>query len=140
MGPDPGMTFLDRTGDFYEIDVNDFASERTSSINLHIGGLDSIGIGQYIVNESNCSSIDSPETTNIFSRVWDYEDKIYKSYCSYENSGVINITRYDTKNGIISGTFNGRAVGYDDPTDTIEIIKGRFDINWKKLTPYTEFP
>lgn len=141
MGPDPGMAFIDGVGSYYEIDVHDFASERTGSIVLHIMYLDSIGKGEYIVNTSNCNdSFLSPSTTNIFCRVWDYEENIYKYYCSTDNSGVINITRYDINADIVSGTFSCTAVNRDNPNDTIEITKGRFDINWRTLTPYTEFP
>ena len=131
---DIGMIFWDGIGNFYEIDVHDFASEKTASINLHIMGLDSLGEGQYIVNESNCyDGIDSPNTNNIFCRVWDYEDNIYESYCSFENSGVIHITKFDLEKRIVSGTFHCKVVSYDDPTDTIEITEGRFDIKWDHL-------
>src|SRR5690606_21476444 len=75
---------------YHEIDVHDYASEKTAKINLHILNLFDKGEGTYIVNESNCyDGIDSPNTNNIFCRVWDYEDNIYESYCSFENSGVI---------------------------------------------------
>lgn len=130
---DAGMIFWGGNG-YNEIDVHDFASERTGSIVLHIMYLDSLGIGEYIVNESNCyRGFNSPMTTNIFCRVWDPEDNIYKYYCSFENSGIITITRYDRENRIVSGTFSGKAVGDKDVSNTIEITKGRFDIKWDEL-------
>ncbi len=140
--PDNGMSFFAGPSPdniiYHEIRVHDFASERTAKITLHLIGLDSIGIGEYFVNESNClEGIASPMTNNIHCRVYDYSENIYKLYCSIENSGVINITRYD--NGILSGTFSCNAVNRDDPNDIIEIIEGRFDINGFTL-PNTEFP
>ena len=47
-----------------------------------------------------------------------------------EHRGKVNVTRADTANGIISGTFNFTAV---NPTtkQTITITDGRFDINLK---------
>lgn len=48
-------------------------------------------------------------------------------YLSYENSGSINISRYD--NDIISGTFSLKAVNENDSNDVIEITDGRFDID-----------
>lgn len=139
---DPGMSFIAGPGagniTYHEISVHDFASNKTSEIILHIIGLDSIGVGEYIVNQSSCyDGIDSPNTNNIFCRIWVKEENLYKTYCSIENSGVINITKYD--NGIISGTFSCRAAAFEDSTDIIEITDGRFDINWDKLR-YTNFP
>lgn len=135
---DIGMKYIDVPGDVYEIDVHDFASERTASINLHIIGLDSIGLGEYIINESNCyRGLDSPETNNIFCRIYDYEENIYKYYCSFENSGTINITRYD--NGIVSGIFSCKVISDEDPTDTIEITKGRFDLD-RSTVNFTSYP
>lgn len=107
-------------------------------VSLTTRRLDSIGTGIYTINESNCmGNIDSPITNNIFCRVFDYENGIYKEYCSFENSGTINITRYDT--GIISGTFSCRVRNKDNPSDIVEITEGRFDINGYTL-PYTNFP
>jgi hypothetical protein len=62
-----------------------------------------------------------------------------KYYCSIENSGNLNITRYDYSNGIISGTFDFNAVNKDDSNDIIEITEGRFDISWRKINE-KEFP
>ena len=50
-------------------------------------------------------------------------------YNSYENSGTIIITRFDTKNRILSGTFSAKLVNETDSTDIIEVANGRFDIN-----------
>ena len=134
--PDNGMSFFAGPSPenivYHEIRVHDFASDKTSKIILHIIGLDWIGVGEYIVNQSSCyDGIDSPNTNNIFCRIWVEEENLYKTYCSIENSGVINITRYD--NGIISGTFSCRAAAFEDPTDIIEITEGRFDINLNAL-------
>lgn len=135
---DIGMKYVDVPGDVYEIDVHDFASERTASINLHIIGLDSIGLGEYIINESNCyRGLDSPKTNNIFCRIYDYEENIYKYYCSFENSGTITINRYD--NGVVSGVFSCKVISDENPTDTIQITKGRFDIDRSSVN-LTSYP
>lgn len=131
---DYGMILIEgpESYNFNEIDVHDFASERTASINIHI--LNLRNIGEYRVDESNCEDgIDSPETTNIYCRIYDYEEKIYKQYCSFENSGTIIITRYDSANQIVSGTFSGKARNINDSTDEIEITEGRFDIKWNTV-------
>lgn len=136
--PDRGMILFDVPGPRHEINVHDFASHRTSKIIIHIMDLDSIGIGQYRVDESNClDGIQSPQTNNIHCRIYDYNENEYKFYCSTENSGSIHITRYD--NGILSGTFSCTAVNRDNPSEFIQITEGRFDINGYTL-PNTKFP
>ncbi len=55
-------------------------------------------------------------------------------YLSFENGGEINITRYDSINSIVSGTFEFDVVKESDPlSDTISVTEGRFDINWRTL-------
>ena len=139
---DPGMSFIagpDPNNIIYnEIKVYDFASERTARITLHILKLDSIGVGEYAISKSNCmGNIASPRTNNIFCRIFDYDKGIYKEYCSFENSGIINITRYD--NEIISGTFSCRVRNKNDFDDVIEITEGRFDID-RSTVHYTSYP
>lgn len=130
---DPGIRYWASpdSGDYNEIDVHDFASKQTGSINIHLLNIDELGAGNYTVNDSNCmDGIDSPVTNNIFCRVYDFEENIYKWYCSYKNSGIINITRYDFENRIISGTFSCAVRNIDDSSDEIDITDGRFDIKW----------
>ncbi|KJJ39840.1 hypothetical protein [Aequorivita vladivostokensis] len=117
--PDYGLRFVAGPSPeniiYNEILVHDFASEKTASITVHIIDMDSLGIGEYIVNESNCyGNVDSPNTNNVFCRIWVEEENLYKSYCSLPNSGVITITRYD--DCIISGTFSCRAAAFEEPT------------------------
>lgn len=57
-----------------------------------------------------------------------------EKYISFENSGKINISRFDTINSIISGTFEFQAIKESDPfSDTLSVTNGRFDINWSTL-------
>ena len=140
--PDRGMILVAGPGptefSYQEIKVRDFASEKTARITLHLIHPDSISIGSYTINESNCmGNIDSPITNNVFCRIFDYEKGIYKEYCSFEDSGTINITRYE--NGIISGTFSCRVRNKNDFNDIIEITEGRFDLDGYTL-PYANFP
>ncbi len=44
-----------------------------------------------------------------------------------EYTGFVNITRADTVNAIVSGTFEFTAVNRRDPSKTVRITKGRFD-------------
>ncbi len=123
---------------YREIRVHDFASFKTSRITIHFVELDTLGVKDYIVNESNCiEGFFSVNTNNITCRIWDSSINKYNTFCSIENSGMINVTRYD--NGILSGTFYCQAAAIEDSTNIIEITHGRFDINGSSL-PQTHFP
>ncbi len=145
MGPDPGMTYSGY-GTFpnyvyNEIHVHDFKSGNGGMINIHIISLHENSEGNYIINESNCQNgIDANVNINLYCRLWNEKDQKFDWYCSIENGGTLTITRYDFDKGIVSGTFSCVAINRNNLNDTIEITKGRFDINWKELTPYTEFP
>ena len=139
---DPGMSFIagpDPNNIIYnEIKVYDFASERTARITLHIHELDSIGVGEYPVGISNCmGNINSPLTNNIFCKIYDPTDGVYKEYCSFENSGIITITRYDSD--IVSGTFSARIRNKNNNDEIVEITDGRFDID-RSTVHYTSYP
>lgn len=125
------------TRNYNEIQVHDYASKRTSGIVLHIENLNNIG--EYIVNESSCQEgADSPITTNIFCRVYDHDEKIYKRYCSYTNSGTIRITRFEFDQ-FIAGEFSCYLKNVNDSSDKIEIRQGRFDLGLETLRR-TKFP
>lgn len=66
-----------------------------------------------------------------FFRSSGYSRKRYTTNSKY--TGNINITRFDTKNKIISGTFEFEAVNRNDSTDVVKVTRGRFDVNINKL-------
>jgi len=116
---------------YNEIRVNDFASKYTTSITLHIENLDRVG--EYLINESNCQKgVDSPIITNIYCRIYDYEENIYKNYCSYTNSGELYITYFEFDE-FLSGEFSCNLKNVNDSNDEIEIKSGRFDLNLSTL-------
>lgn len=126
--------------DYYELEIRDFKSLRTGKILIHMHQVHINGVGDYIVNESNGSNaIDGLNHTYTHCRVFDEKTNSYQYYRSYENSGLLRITRYKFENRIISGTFNCRLKNSVDSTDIIEIKDGRFDINWQTL-PNMVFP
>lgn len=126
--------------DYYELDVRDFKSERTAKILIHMHQVHLYGIGEYIINESNgYNAIDGLNHTYLHCRVFNESTNTYQYYCSFENSGLLKITRYDYLNGIISGTFTCKVKSSTDTTDIIEIKDGRFDLNGYTL-PNVSFP
>lgn len=141
-GSDPGLNFLGGypEGAYNEIDIRDYKSEKTTRMLIHIHNLRQIGVANYIINESNgMSNIDGFNHTYLHCKVYRESTDSYQYYRSYENSGTINITRYDFTNGIVSGTFEGLLKNSTDPNDIIEVKNGRFDINGFTL-PNVVFP
>lgn len=141
-GPDKGMKRyigpLPENIEYREIRVHDYASNRTSSMTLHFRQLDTLGVQNYIVGNSNClEGSYNIETNNIQCRIYDQDLNLYISYCSIADSGFLNVTRYG--DGYLSGTFYCRAANIDDPDDIIEITDGRFDTYGPSL-PTTIFP
>jgi len=126
--------------DYYELDIRDLKSNKTSKILIHMQGVHQLGAGNYIINESNgMSSIDGYNHNYIHCRVFDQNTNSYQFYRSFENSGVLIITKYDFYNRIISGTFSCQVKNSANSTDIIEITNGRFDIKWDTL-PNVVFP
>jgi len=126
--------------DYYELDIRDFKSEKTGSLLLHMHQIHINGLGEYIINQSNgYNAIDGLNHTYLHCRVFNTATNNYQYYRSYENSGILKITRYDFANRIISGTFSCIVKNSANPNDKIEIKDGRFDINWLTL-PNTSFP
>ncbi|MGB3342889.1 MAG: hypothetical protein WBA61_03175 [Aequorivita sp.] len=133
---DYGMIFWGSPSGFSynEIDVRDFKSGNGGWINIHIVDLHENGEGDFIINESNCEDgIGANPNINIRVRWLDSVTQVYKWYCSIENGGTLEITRYDFENMIVSGTFNCIVANSEDPNDIIEITEGRFDIKWNEL-------
>ncbi len=119
---------------YNEIDVVDLKSEHTAKLLIHIQDLAQNEEGDYTINESNgLDNIDSPAHTNMYCRIWREEYQHYEYYLSYDNSGMVEILKYDLPNRIVSGTFSGKLISYNYPNDTIEVTQGRFDFKWDKL-------
>jgi hypothetical protein len=118
---------------YRELEVRDLKSSKRASLLLHMDETDSHGIGDYIINESNgMSNIDGLDQTYLHCTVFDEQTNSYQQYVSYENSGILKITRIlvGTPTGnILSGTFSCSLRNIQNPNDEIEITSGRFDIN-----------
>ena len=138
---DRGMIFWGSPSDTYnEISVIDYKSGNGGRIDIHIQEFDEKGEGIFTINESNCEKgLDANHNINIRVRWWDEDIQAHKWYCSIEDAGTLEITRYDFENFIVSGTFSCKMANRDDPSDIIEVTEGRFDIKWDEL-PYANFP
>jgi len=96
----------------------------------------------YQIEESNCQDWvgGNPNlTVNLHCRWKNEQTGEIKYYCSITNTGVLEITRFDLPNRIVSGTFSCNAVNQDDSNDIIEITQGRFDFHWASINDHV-FP
>ncbi|WP_445730732.1 hypothetical protein [Mariniflexile sp.] len=142
LSPDYGMLFFrgPDNSPYNELRVRDYKSGNGGLLQIHFDALEENGVGTFVINESNCENgIDANPTINIRCRIWDVSLQIFKWYCSVENGGTIAVTKYDSDNRIVSGTFSCKVKNKDNPEDVIEITQGRFDINRFTLSK-TEFP
>ena len=124
--------------EFNEIEIiNGVTRKPISSMIIHLQGLNAMGIGIYNWNDTNFqSSIDGPMENYLYCSVYNYNSNTYENYGSYNNSGKVNITRYDLPNRIVSGTFSG-TLRIQNGSQLLEIHNGRFDIKWDTLDKTT---
>jgi hypothetical protein len=128
------------TTDYYELEVRDLKSSRTSRLLLHMDNVHGNGVTNYVINESNGqSNIDGLDHTYIHCRIFDDKSGQYQNYRSFENSGILTIIRYDYELGIFSGNFNVWVKNSANQNDSIQITNARFDINGYTL-PNISFP
>lgn len=140
-GADYGFSFLGGypDGAYNELEINDYKSERTTNMIIHLQDLRQLGVGQYIIDESNGQAdIDGLDHNYIHCRAFNPLTNLYGLYLSSENSGVVNITRHDLTNGIRSGNFTCKLKNYFAPYDEIIITQGRFDAG--RNLPNVVFP
>ncbi len=138
--PSPGAEYFG-SGDIptdynSSLTINDYKGGNAGLLQLNIENVQN-GTGEYEIKESNCQEWvggNPPPTINLLCRWKDEQTGEIKIYCSIENTGILNITKYDYTNGILSGTFSCSAVNKDDPNDIIEITEGRFDIVWGTIS------
>ncbi|WP_310555337.1 DUF5025 domain-containing protein [Flavobacterium sp.] len=96
-------------------------------IYIHINDM-TIQDGIYNVLQSNGEFLNSPNNPHIIVRET-FDGVSGKTFISGPNSGIINITRFDYNNKIISGLFNCTLYNKDNSSETIQVTEGRFDIN-----------
>ena len=117
----------------FEIEINDFKSDKKTSMLIHLEDLFNLNEGIYEVNESNGRrGLDGNNNSYMHARVWNEELQSYQGYLSYANSGSILITKrtfIPNQSHIYSGTFEGRLINISNVNDTIDVSLGRFDID-----------
>jgi hypothetical protein len=121
-----GERFAPYTGDFknpalvawykennFRIICSDY-KRHDASIVLHINNFN--GKGKYQLMEESSDAYSYLRTM----------DNLNAYFTNFNNSGFLEITKFDPGNKIISGTFHFNVLGPD--SNIIKITKGRFDI------------
>lgn len=127
----PGLRIISTESTNVEYDVNDFKSDKTASLLIHIENFQYDNTDTYLFQSSNgLQGIDGNDNNYAHCRIWKNSDSRYNRYVSYPNSGSIRII-----NKIISGqknfhnaTFQLSLVNTSDINDTIVLRSGRFDL------------
>ena len=128
VGPNFGTPNFD---EYFSLDIQNLKNKKgiDYTIYVHLNNM-ILGAGLYNVGQSNGENyIDGPNNPQII--VNEINENVYtgKKFWSSPNSGTINITRFDYSNKIISGVFSCTLYNKDNPTETIQVTDGRFDIN-----------
>lgn len=66
-----------------------------------------------------------------FAILYDYNTPYTRFTTSNINTGQINITKFDHQQKIIAGTFEFSAADNKNPTHTVTVTKGNFDVTYK---------
>jgi hypothetical protein len=132
-----GLILRSSGGNSIEIDAHDYKSSKVSSILIRITDIDIHRVGIYVTDESNgLRGIDGLDNSYIHCRIWNNEVGRYQTYLSYENSGLLHVSRLERSPGIYyyhSGTFETKLINSQNQNDTIKVTLGRFDIDTVKL-------
>ena len=121
--------------DYYEFDIRDYKSVRTSRILVHLQAVHITGVSNYIIYSSNgMRGIDGLNHNYIHCMIFNEATNSYQYYRSFDNSGIVTVKRYDFNSRIVSGTFTCKLRNSANPSDEIEITQGRFDFKWDVLS------
>jgi hypothetical protein len=126
VGPNFG---LPNFNEYFSINITNLKSTGKSYwIYIQINDM-TLGAGSYSVGQSNADyGLNGPNTPQIIVRET-YDGVSGKTFISGVNSGIINITRFDYPNKVVSGNFNCTLYNKDLPTEIVQVTDGRFDVN-----------
>lgn len=124
-----GINFWPNKNDYWQLEIANKKDYLNYSIYLWIKNM-ATGNGDYVVGQSYGWLFSSgPNNNQMIAEI--ETNGVLKTYYSSSNSGMIKITRSDLAPSISihSGTFNCTLYNKDNPSETIQVTDGRFDIN-----------
>jgi len=111
--------------DYFYIDIKNY--DNGMYLYLYIDNVNNNGIGAYTINQSD--GIASPNGINNNTQI--YVEINGKVFISGTNAGVVNVTKFSFP--VISGNFSATLYNKANPSETIQVTDGRFDINKNTL-------
>jgi hypothetical protein len=124
VGPIFGTTSGD---DYFAVTIVNLKDKGGDFIYIHLPTLIN-GVGDYTIGQSNNEFfMDGPNNPHVIVQAYDGVN-LGKTFLSGSNAGIIKITHFDYPSRIYSGTFSLK-VYKDNPSETIKITDGRFDVN-----------
>ena len=131
--PQPrGLTIARRPNKNFIIDAANLKDTSGDRIYIYIYNLTSTGTYSFGLSNGEEDLTFKPDFPYCWVRTFDTTTGGIR-YFSNTDSGTITITKLDTVNKIVSGTFRLTVFNKDNPHETIEISDGRFDINWSTI-------
>lgn len=120
-----GLDFWPDKNDYWHLKIINTKGQNFYFMSLWINNM-SVGVGDYPLQQPDNTM--PPDNYMVLS-IHGYGPE--KLYYSGPHSGVIHVTRADLAPGIsiYSGTFQCTLYNINNPSDSIQITKGRFDIN-----------
>ena len=125
------------SSDWIEFYVGNYQDGKPiNSMMIHFQNLQQLKEGDYVWKqttfENAVTGFPVYYENHIYCRAFNYNKNIWIYYGSYDSSGKVSITKYDSVKHIISGVFSGK-LREKNGTDEINITNGRFDINWTTI-------
>jgi hypothetical protein len=114
-----------------EYDIRDFASEKTSSLLIHLENFQNNASSTYEFQESNgLSGIDGLNNNYAHCRIWKNAELGYQRYVTYPSSGIIQLNNQiiQSQADYHNSTFHLKLINTQISNDTISIELGRFDL------------
>ncbi|MBD0257771.1 MAG: hypothetical protein ICV83_18820 [Cytophagales bacterium] len=109
-------------------DTSDKNFKEKKDILLYIRGIQGKGVGAYELNQFRGNN--GPESYAQYDVETLFPGTHY--YTVSPGAGQVHLTKLDTIQGIISGTFEFKAVNPKDTTQVVRITNGRFDISTRR--------
>lgn len=131
-GPSPGMVIRSTETVNVEYDINDYKSERTGNLLIHLESFENNNTKIYQLDESNgLRGLDGNNHNYAHGRFWSEKHQRYHNFYSFYGSGSVEVHNDLILNSkdIHASTFAIKLVNISDSSDTLAIRQGRFDVD-----------
>jgi hypothetical protein len=114
------LRYLNNGKPNFRFDAGLFTKEKTDYLDIEIENITQVGT--YTLQDMH-------NYNYIYLNVWRHNTG-YEAGLKTKKGFTFHITKLDTINKILSGTFEGELQEYNDSTKTKKVRDGRFDVTW----------